>query len=84
MMERIRVVFSDKGSVAAFVSVRAAWSALSDGGGRIVDEACKARSCANSSRIEARRGCWLASGDGGVLIWTTDLKARRNWRAERF
>lgn len=79
MMARIRAVFSDKGSVIVFVSTKAAaCSEFKVGSGRIVHEAFKARSCANSRRTVARRGCLLASWDGGALIWTTDLNARRN------
>lgn len=53
-------------------------------GGRSVEDAVRARSCASSSSVAARRGWVLDKGDGGAAMRTADLNASRNWRTERF
>lgn len=44
----------------------------------------RARSCASSRSVAARRGCVLDRGDGGAAMRTTDLNAKRNWRTDKF
>lgn len=53
-------------------------------GGRRVEDAVRARSCASSRSVAAKRGWVLDKGDGGAAMRTTDLNANLNWRTERF
>ena len=81
-MARIMPDFSERGAggVSSAFSIEEDWV----DGGRRVEDAVRARSCASSRSVAARRGCVLDKGDGGAAMRTTDLNASRNCRTERF
>lgn len=78
-MARVRAACSERGGV---LSDSVAGLPCADCGRGVV-EACVARSCSTSSRMEGRSGCLFDRSEGGAVTLMAVLKARRNWRAER-